>query len=155
MASGSDLEDHERHRFPVVVHVLLWRGAGTGAELFLLQRAGTGFMDGFHVPPGGHLHAGEGVADGARRECAEETGVTPTDLVPVCVLPYRSGRHQGFNIVFEGRTFAGEPGVGEPERCVAAGWFAPGALPTPLAPWLQDVLAMRDAGEWYRELVWR
>ena len=155
MASGSDLADRERHRFPVVVHVLLWRGAGADAELFLLQRAGTGFMDGFHVPPGGHLHAGEGVIEGARRECAEETGVIPAEVTPVCVLPYRSGRHQGFNFIFDGRRLDGEPGVAEPDRCAAAGWFPRAALPQPLAPWLPDVLAMRDTGEWYRELVWR
>jgi 8-oxo-dGTP diphosphatase len=147
-------ESTGRDRFPVVVHVLLWRGGGSAAELFLLERAGTGFMDGYHVPPGGHQHAGEGIADAARRECMEETGVLPVTLVPVCVMPYRSGRHQGINFVFEGRSFAGEPGIGEPDRCVGAAWHALDALPQPLAPWLGDVLELRSRGDWFRELSW-
>jgi 8-oxo-dGTP diphosphatase len=141
-----------RDRFPVVVHVLLRRAEGR--ELFLLERAGTGFMDGFHVPPGGHQHAGERVSDAALRECREETGAVPAELRPLCVLPYRSGRHQGINFVFEGSGWSGEPRLGEPERCVAASWYAVDALPTPLAPWLADVLDLDRRGAWFRELYW-
>ncbi len=143
-----------RDRFPVVVHVLLLRGADAACELFLLRRAGTGFMDGFHVPPGGHQHAGESVQEAARRECLEETGAAPGRLVPTCVLPYRSGNHQGLNFVFEADELSGEPGLGEPDRSDAAGWFALDSLPDPLAPWLADALELRRRGEWFRELYW-
>ncbi len=143
-----------RDRFPVVVHVLLLRGADAAGELFLLRRAGTGFMDGFYVPPGGHQHAGESVQEAARRECLEETGAAPAALTPVCVLPYRSGRHQGLNFVFAASRLTGEPGLGEPEHSDRAGWFAVEALPEPLAPWLADALELRLRGEWYRELYW-
>ncbi len=149
-----------RDRFPVVVHVLLRRVdadgvAANGSDaLFLLRRAGTGFMDGFHVPPGGHLTAGESVVDAAARECAEETGVVPGRLSPLCVLPYRSGRHQGFNFVFAGDDLPEEPRLAEPEASDAAGWYRLDDLPQPLAPWLPDALALIDAGGWYRELHW-
>jgi 8-oxo-dGTP pyrophosphatase MutT (NUDIX family) len=152
-----------RDRFPVVVHVLMSRrsrregdaaAAGLGDELFLLRRAGTGFMDGFHVPPGGHLVAGESVAEAALRECREETGVTPGRLVPLCVLPYRSGRHQGFNFVFAGEALSGPPSLAEPDASDAAGWYPLDRLPEPLAPWLPDALSLIRAGGWYRELYW-
>ena len=100
----------DRDRFPVVVHVMLRRSD----QLFLLRRAHTGFMDGYHVMPGGHLHHGESALAGAARECREEAGVD-AELNPRCVLPYISGRHQGFNFVFEAHDFDGEPRVAEPD----------------------------------------
>lgn len=146
-----------RDRFPVVVHVLMLRSGATpgGAEeLFLLRRAGTGFMDGYYVLPGGHQQAGESVAEAARRECREEAGVVPGVLTPRCVLPYRSGSHQGLNIVFEAADLPGEPVLAEPGSSDHAGWFPLKALPGPHAPWLADVLDLRDRGEWFRELFW-
>jgi 8-oxo-dGTP diphosphatase len=144
----------DRDRFPVVAHVLLLRGLGGKTEVFLLERAGTGFMDGFHVPPGGHQQMGESVEDAARRECAEETAAVPATLTPVCVLPYRSGRHQGINVVFEGGALSAQPRLGEPESSLAAAWHRLTELPAPLAPWVRDVFELRDRGEWYRELFW-
>lgn len=143
-----------RDRFPVVVHVLLLRGGTTEPEVFLLRRSRTGFMDGYHGLPGGHLQAGEGLQAAAARECREETGVIPEAIRPLCVLPYRSGRHQGINMVFEGSRLSGEPGLGEPQHSDRAAWFAVSGLPTPVVPWLADVLALRGSGAWYRELVW-
>ncbi|MFW6092608.1 MAG: NUDIX domain-containing protein [Pseudomonadota bacterium] len=144
-----------RDRFPVVAHVLLLRGPAPDRELFLLRRAGTGFMDGYHVPPGGHQRAGEGVAEAAGRECVEETGAVPRDLVPVCLLAYRSGpRHQGLNVVFAAWETVGAPGLGEPQTSDAAAWYPCRDLPRPLAPWLDDALELLDRGDWFRELAW-
>ncbi len=151
-----------RDRFPMVVHVLLLRpseairatGSGGRRELFMLRRAGTGFMDGYYVPPGGHVQAGESLTEAAARECAEETGAAPGRLRPVCVLPYRSGGHQGINMVFEGLSLTSEPAIGEPEHSDAAGWFPLEDLPRPSAPWLADALELESGGEWFRELHW-
>jgi 8-oxo-dGTP diphosphatase len=140
-----------RDRFAVVVHVLLERSGPAGPELFLLRRAGTGFMDGAYVPPGGHQHAGESVTAAARRECLEETGALPGALTPVCVLPYRAGTEQGLNFVFVAGALTGEPRLAEPTGSDAAGWYPVDALPRPVAPWLADVLDLRRRGEWFRE----
>lgn len=140
----------ERDRFPVVVHVLLVRDG----EIFLLRRARTGFMDGYHALPGGHQHAGESVSAAAARECEEETGVRPHEVRPVCVLPYRSGRHQGLNFVFEAKGLPGEPGLAEPALFDAAGWYPLERLPEPHASWIEDVLRLRARGDWYQELHW-
>jgi 8-oxo-dGTP diphosphatase len=145
-----------RDLFPVVVHVLLrrQREGAPEPELFLLRRAGTGFMDGYWVLPGGHQHAGESVADAARRECLEETGAEPEGLLPLCVLPYRAGHHQGLNFVFATDRLAGDAHAAEPEQCDAAAWFGFGSLPAPLAPWIADVLDLAQSGAWFRELHW-
>ena len=140
----------ERDRFPVVVHVLLLRGDG----VFLLRRANTGFMDGYFALPGGHQHAGESVRDAAARECLEETGVHPAVLRPVCVLPYRAGRHQGLNFVFEADGWLAEPAIVEHDNFDAAGWYPMAALPAPHADWLGLVLRLRAEGRWFEELHW-
>jgi 8-oxo-dGTP pyrophosphatase MutT (NUDIX family) len=139
-----------RERFVVVVHVLMIRNG----QLFMLRRASTGFMDGFYALPGGHQEAGESISAAAHRECLEETGIVPENLTPVCVMPYRSGRHQGLNFIFETTHFQGEPRVNEPDLFDAGIWVDPDKLPEPVAVWLPDVLAMRSAGIWYQEFEW-
>jgi 8-oxo-dGTP pyrophosphatase MutT (NUDIX family) len=139
-----------RDRFVVVVHVLIVRDG----QLFMLRRANTGFMDGYYTLPGGHQEAGESVSAAAHRECLEETGIVPHDIAPVCVMPYRSGRHQGLNFLFETTRFDGEPRINEPELFDAGIWVKPAQLPEPVAVWLPDVLAMRAAGDWYQEFEW-
>jgi 8-oxo-dGTP pyrophosphatase MutT (NUDIX family) len=134
----------------VVVHVLVLRGS----ELFLLRRANTGFMDGYYALPGGHQEAGESVSAAAIRECREEIGITPRDLQPVCVMPYRSGRHQGLNFLFETSDYDGEPVINEPELFDAGCWVNAAQLPQPVAVWLPDALALRERKEWYREFEW-
>ncbi len=138
----------ERAAFPCVVHVLLLDASG---QVCLFRRAGTGFMDGWWGPPGGHLEAGEGVAQAAARECAEETGVRPHGLEPLAVLPYRSGRHQGVNFVFSARAWSGEP-VPQPEMFDAMCWAELRELPERTVPWLADVVELMGAGGWFREL---
>ncbi len=137
-----------RAAFPCVVHVLLQDAAG---QMCLFRRAGTGFMDGWWGPPGGHLEAGEGVAEAAARECAEETGVQPQDLQPLAVLPYRSGRHQGVNFVFGACAWAGEPAP-QPEMFDAMRWVQPQDLPERTVPWLADVVDLMASEQWFREL---
>ena len=136
--------------FPVVVHAALFRGD----ELFLLQRSNTGFMDGYYSLPGGHQCAGESVEQALVRECEEETGVVVEDVRALCVMPYRSGRHQGLNFVFEVARWRGEPHVAEPGLFSAAIWASPDRLPMPAAPWIEDALRSRGDGRWFRELHW-
>ncbi|MEZ5561015.1 MAG: NUDIX domain-containing protein [Pseudomonadales bacterium] len=139
-----------RATFPVVVHVLFVRDA----ELFLMRRANTGFMDGYFALPGGHQHAGESVTEAALRECEEETGIRPEALSPRLVMPYRSGRHQGLNFLFEAERWQGEPRIAEPALFDAAGWYPLDALPERSAAWIADALALRARGQWFAEFAW-
>lgn len=140
----------DRQRFPVVVHVLLKRGA----TVALLKRANTGFMDGYYALPGGHQEQGESVSQAAGRELAEELGVVAVQMRPACVLPYRSGRHQGVNFVFSCEEFRGEPVINEPELFAELVWVAPDALPRPTADWIPDALSLAGADDWYLEMEW-
>jgi 8-oxo-dGTP pyrophosphatase MutT (NUDIX family) len=140
----------DRDRFPVVVHILLEREG----LVALLKRARTGFMDGYYALPGGHQEQGESISQAARRELAEELGVTAEVLEPACVLPYRSGRHQGVNFVFVCRAWSGEPGINEPDLFSELVWVRPAELPAPTADWIPLALSLAAEDGWYREMEW-
>ena len=131
-----------RAQFAVVVHVALQRAD----HLYLLRRANTSFMDGYHALPGGHQEHGESVEAAARRECQEETGVELIDCRLMAVLPYRSGRHQGINFVFSSWDWRGAPGIAEPHACDLADFYGLDDLPAPLTGWVAELLPqLRDA----------
>lgn len=139
-----------RDRFPVVVHVLVRRGEA----IALLRRAATGFMDGYYALPGGHQEQGESVSQAARRECEEELGIRATALEATCVLPYRSGRHQGVNFLFTCEAFEGTPRLAEPHLFDELVWVSPDSLPEPFADWLPQALALAAGQRWYLEMEW-
>jgi 8-oxo-dGTP pyrophosphatase MutT (NUDIX family) len=141
-----------RERFPVVVHILLERA--DDGHLALLKRANTGFMDGYYALPGGHLEQGESISQAARRELAEELGVEAVEIEPACVLPYRSGRHQGTNFLFRCHRWVGEPVINEPELFAELVWVARDQLPQPTADWILPALELSGTGGWYLEMEW-
>jgi 8-oxo-dGTP diphosphatase len=106
-------------------------------HIFLVQRAGTGYKDGFWVPPSGHIEAGETPEQGAVREAMEEAGVTirEQDLTFVYSL-YRmgyGGRNRTYcDYIFKAESWQGEPHNAEPSKASAAGWFPLNNLPTPM-----------------------
>jgi len=112
-------------------------------KVLLGERAGS-HGAGTWALPGGHLEFGETVADCARREVREETGLAIHDIAPA---PYTSdvfmaeGRH--YVTLFVTAQARGEPAVLEPAKCLGWGWFRWADLPDPLFPPLQT---LRDSG---------
>jgi len=140
-----------RDLFPVLVHAVLWRDA----EILLLRRARTGYLDGWYALPGGHLERGEGVVDAVVRECREETGLEldPRNVKALAVLPYLTDGQQGVNLLFTCRTFAGEARLAEPERFDDLRWCRSDGLPERTVPYLAEALRMHARGQWFREFV--
>lgn len=160
-----------RASFPVVVHMLLQRPAigstaSQASELLLLRRANTGFMDGYFSLPGGHVEPGELPIEAVKREVLEEVGVMVQTAAPLLILPYRSGRHLGYNFVFTSECWQGQARIAEPQASDLLCWVPPTALPKPYPPWLNQVLVRRAAlgdeagdgagdappSDWYAEL---
>ena len=136
-----------RYAIAAVVHTLVWDG--TCERILLLERANTGFMDGCHTLPGGHLQAGESFIRAARREVLEEVGVELLEIEPCCVLPYEGG----VNFVFSSNNWRGQPRNAEPARCAGVAWHRLDALPTTAVPWLAKVLELRESGEWFYDFI--
>lgn len=140
-----------RAAFPIVVHTLIVQAR----TIVLLRRVGTGFLDGYWGPPGGHLERGELPTAAAERECFEECGLEVDAPTPLAVLPWVTRRTQGINLVFRATRWAGELRVAEPETSDAVEFCAFDALPEPRVPWLDAALgALEQPGITYEEFDW-
>lgn len=133
-----------RSSFVIVVHTLVFNAA---AELLLLRRANTGFMDGHYALPGGHRQTGEKVVAAAVRECREEARVDIADIKPVVVMPYDGG----VDFIFEATRWSGTPGIGEPDKCDEVLFAPTDALPSPTVTFVKAALECRAQGVWFRE----
>ena len=133
-----------RQNVVIVVHTIV-----RNAEecVLLLERQNTGYMDGFLVPPGGHVEFGESISNAARREVNEESSLILGSLQPVVVMPFDGG----IDFIFESRLWEGTPAIGEPSKFSNIGWFDPLALPRNVAPFVPRALELIDSGTWYHE----
>lgn len=104
---------------------------GNGLELLLIQRAHAPF-EGAWALPGGFVDANERLEDAARRELAEETGVTGLDLEQCGAFgdPGRDPRGHTVSVVFVSLVprAAHEPRAASDAR--AARWFSTSHLPS-------------------------
>jgi len=140
-------------RFVVVpaAYVFLLRPAPMpgGREVLLQLRRGTGYMDEHWAAVAGHVERGESVYDAGRREAAEEVGVDDVDLVPWCAMQ-RTGTgepvDERVDYFFTATSWAGTPRIMEPQKCADLRWFNLDALPSPVVPHEQRVLASIRAG---------
>lgn len=138
------MDNSNRDRFPVLVHVILRNAAG---DVYLLKRAAHLEYGGLYCLPGGHMQRGEGLLDAARRECFEEVGVTLEHARLHKLLTYRTSNPdamagQGLNAIFVGQisTAGPAPRMNEPQHFDWGGFCSPLKLPDTCVPWLRDAL---------------
>lgn len=134
----------ERQDAIIVVHTIV---RNTKEFILLLERQGTGYMDGYLVPPGGHVERGETISNAARREVSEESSLTLVVVHPVLVMPFDGG----VDFIFESRSWKGTPTIGEPSRFAKIGWFDPLSLPNNVAPFVPKALELIESSTWYHE----
>jgi len=142
-----------RYQVVPASYVLFLRTAGTRCEVLLQLRRGTGYKDGhWATAAAGHVESGESAVDAARREAAEELGVTiaPADLEPVTVMHRTQGNgdpiDERVDFFFVARRWTGEPRIVEPHKSARLEWFDVDALPEPTVAHEQVVLRSLTAG---------
>lgn len=141
-------------RFVVVpaAYVYLLRPAPMpgGREVLLGLRQNTGYRDGHWAAVAGHVEKGETVFDAARREAAEEVGISDVELVPWCAMQ-RTGADgaaidERVDYFFTSTGWSGTPRIVEPHKCAELRWFNLDALPAPVVPHELRVLQSIRAG---------
>ncbi|GLF92716.1 NUDIX hydrolase [Streptomyces yaizuensis] len=142
-----------RYTSCVDLHIVLRDPDG---RIALGRRRNTGWMDGHHHLPSGHLEDGESAREGAARELEEETGVLvpPDGLTLVHTMHHRTdaGRVALFFTVPRAPWTLGNP---EPDKCDGWAWYPPTALPGPIVPYTAGALVHIAARRPYSEQGWQ
>lgn len=135
-------------RFVVVpasyVFLLRETEGGTGTEVLLQLRQGTGYMDGhWAAAAAGHVERGETAEDAARREALEEVAVADLDLSFATAMQRTAHDlpiDERVDFFFTARRWTGEPRIVEPAKCADLRWFRLDDLPDPVVPHERVVL---------------
>lgn len=113
-------------------------GIGVGIMIFkegkllLGQRIKPGSLShGTYQFPGGRLDPGETPREGAKREVAEECGITTTEPELVCVN-FIKQHPTRVNIIWKADWISGEPKRCEPDKCAGWQWYSLETLPEPI-----------------------
>mgnify|MGYP003582175165 CR=1 FL=1 len=121
--------------------------------VLLIHRQGTDKWDGMWGFPGGRLDVSESITEWIIREVREEVGIEVERdwlTAPLIVNHHDKGGERIYAI-FRIDQFQGEPYNAEPEYCRAVQWFPLSALPSPLTPQVEIVLAALREGKSYWE----
>ncbi len=131
----------KRHRVVFAVYVLF----RDGGKVLLLERANTGYCDGWYGLPSGHVDGGEPAITAASREAKEEVGVTiqakDLHLIHTQHRLAEEDDHERVGLYFEATRWRGKPKNAEPHKCAGIKWFALTNLPDNLAPEVADFFA--------------
>jgi 8-oxo-dGTP diphosphatase len=111
------------------VGVLVWKD-----DRLLLGKRISAHRESSWQFPGGHLEFGETVEDCARREVAEEAGITICNITPRGFTNdvFIDAEKHYVTLFVSSEHLAGEPAVMEPDKCEQWQWFKWNELPQPL-----------------------
>ena len=140
-----------RAKFPVTVHLFLFRGN----QILLLRRYQTGYMDGYYSVPAGHLDGEETVRMAGVREGREEVGVQidPVDMVFAGVF-HRHEEDERVDFFVQVRNWSGEPDNAEPGKCDELRWADLAALPENTVPYVRRAIDNFRVGIPFEEFGW-
>jgi 8-oxo-dGTP diphosphatase len=140
----------ERFTFLVSVHVFLFKAN----QVLLLQRANTGYLDGYFSVPAGHVDGGETISAAMRREAREEAGIElPADLQPAHAMHRMQPGQERVDYFFVTKKWQGDPTNCEEDKCSELAWYPLDKLPQPMAPYIKFALSQIKAGKQFSEFT--
>lgn len=122
-------------------------------KVYLMRRANAPYRNGYFGLPSGHIEEGETPVEAAVRELAEEAGVVAKaeDMEFIHVVYRRSVSGEPArtynDYFFVCRRWEGEPRIMESDKCDAAEWVSPDALPEKMVDEVAAVLKVWGSGQ--------
>jgi 8-oxo-dGTP pyrophosphatase MutT (NUDIX family) len=127
-------------------------------KIAFLQRANTGWRDGFLSLPSGKVEVGETYLQAAVREAQEEVGVTVNPANMECVhVMYRHAEDSDTGWVdafWRAKHWLGELTNAEPNKSSGLSWLSPEDLPENVVPGVAHALQQIVKGETFSEFGW-
>ncbi len=140
-----------RHNIIADVHLLLLNED----QVLFGRRQNTGYEDGAHHLPSGHLEAGESVVAALIREAKEEIGVSiEPEAVEFAHVMHNSSSGGRAAFFFTVRIWDGEPDNREPDKCSGLAWSSLDALPDHLIAYCRTALEHIAAGQPFSIYGW-
>jgi 8-oxo-dGTP diphosphatase len=135
-AKGAAVE-HQRPLLAIYCLVL------RGPQLLLLKRTGTKYASGFWSVPAGHVDQGEPLLAAASRELEEETGLIVAQRAwsLVAFMHRQTEQRSIIDVFLRTEEFSGDLMNREPEKHGALGFRDISELPSPVVPYVKEVLA--------------
>ncbi len=135
----------QRFQFIVAVHAFFFNTD----QVLLLERASSGYMDGFFSVPAGHVDGGESIEAAMKREIQEEIGITiEKPLIPSLVLHrFISAEEERIDFFFSITQWQGKPHNNEPHKCAQLLWKNFESLPSNTVPYISHALDEIRAGK--------
>ena len=108
----------------------------------LLGRRKNAHGHGTWAFPGGHLEMNESIADCARREVKEETGLLIEEIEHIAFTNdiFQQEQKHYVTLFVRASGVTGEPELKEPEKCDMWQWFSPHRLPQSLFLSLKNLI---------------
>jgi 8-oxo-dGTP pyrophosphatase MutT (NUDIX family) len=126
-------------------------------KVLMLQRANTGFADGWWSVPGGCLDEGETLPAGAAREALEELGIVidAADLIFAHLCHHADPDGQArIGVFFVATRWTGQPTNAEPSKCSKIDWFNLHDLPDDVVTYVRTGIAAYRRGDTFSLDSW-
>jgi len=139
----------ERFKARVAVYLFLREDN----KILLLQRAGSGFMDGYYGLPAGHVENDETVKEAMVREAKEEINVdfNSEDLELKITMQRKTTDAVYIDFFFCVKKYRGTINNNEPEKCTDLKFFDINNLPENIVPYVAEAIEALDSGVNYLE----
>ena len=123
-------------------------------KILLMQRAGSGYMDGFYSVPAGHVEENETLKQAAIREAKEEINIDiiPEQLDLVLTLHRNSEAGEYIDLFFKVKQYQNTIKINEPEKCTDLVFSVPSQHL--LVPYVKQALQAIADGKNYLESDW-
>ncbi len=125
-------------------------------KILLMQRAGSGFMDGYYSLPAGHIDGNETATEAMIREAKEEINIhiKPQDLHVALTMHRKAPDSEYIDFFFECDRYTDTIQINEPHKCTDLAFYTPTEKSDNIVPYVYQALQAIDDGITYLENGW-